>query len=214
MVRFVVLRLLLLMAGSIALATAATAATADTDGSGDPQALVRAKIEELRAAVLRDEALIGSDPNQAIVLVDQIVSPHVDTARSGRLILGKHWRNATTTQRQQFIDNFRRLLLRTYAVHVSDYADAEIVYLPSSQASTDGNLAVVRTRVTRGGKPPANVDYRMYQTEDGWKVFDVVVNGISIVVTFRSAIDAEIQQYGIDGLIARLIAKNQKPLAG
>jgi len=199
----------------IALAIACLAhATAATEAAGDPQELVRTTIETLRAAVLRDKAVIDSDPNHAIVLVDRIVSPHVDTGRAGKLILGKHWRNATPTQRQQFVENFQRLLLRAYAVHVSDYADVEVVYLPTIEASSDRKLMVVRTRVTQAGKPPANVDYRVSETSDGWKVFDVVVNGISIVATFRATVDAEIQQYGLDGLIARLAAKVQKPLTG
>jgi phospholipid transport system substrate-binding protein len=163
--------------------------------------------------VIRDRAAIDGDPNRALTVVDQIVSPRVNTTRAGRLILGKHWRAATPVQRQQFIDLYKRLLLRTYAIHVTDYTDVEIDYLPTLPAGPDRKEVVVRTRVRQPGRDIANVDYRMAPTDSGWMVYDVVANGVSIVVSFRSAVDAEIQQYGIDGLIARLAEKVQRPIA-
>jgi phospholipid transport system substrate-binding protein len=187
-------------------------AMAAPDATGDPQTLVRDTIEQLRAAVLENQAEIDRDPNRAIAVVDRIVSPHVDTTRSAKLILGHHWRDATPTQRQQFTDNYKRLLLRTYAVHVSDYTDVNVAYLPTIQSTNDGVQVVVRTRVSRPAREPANVDYRMIRTDAGWKVYDVVANGISIVLSFRSAVNEEIQQFGIDGLISRLAEKVQKPL--
>lgn len=206
--RFVLVSLLFALAGSFAV----SATAAQSSYAGDPKALVESTIEELRAAVVRDKALIDRDPNRAIELVDRIVSPHVDTTRSGKLILGRHWREATPEQRKQFIDNYKRLLLRTYAIHVSDYTDVGITYLPTVTAGEDGKEAVVRTRVRRPGKEPADVNYRMARTDAGWKVYDVVANGVSIVVSFRSAVDEEIKQFGIDGLISRLVAKVQRPL--
>jgi phospholipid transport system substrate-binding protein len=176
----------------------------ESSGNDDPQLLVHDTIEMLRATVIRDRAAIDGDPNRALTVVDQIVSPRVNTTRAGRLILGKHWRAATPVQRQQFIDLYKRLLLRTYAIHVTDYT------LP---AGPDRKEVVVRTRVRQPGRDIANVDYRMAPTDSGWMVYDVVANGVSIVVSFRSAVDAEIQQYGIDGLIARLAEKVQRPIA-
>lgn len=192
--------------------TAWVGAAAESVGNDDPQALVRDTIEKLRAAVLRDKAAIEGDPSRAVAVVDEIVSPHVDATRSGRLILGKHWRTATPDQRQQFIDLYRRLLLRTYAIHVSDYTDVGVDYLATMPLGEEGKDAVVRTRVMRPGKDAANVDYRMTRSGSGWKVYDVVANGVSIVVSFRSGVDAEIQQFGIDGLITRLAERVQRPL--
>lgn len=194
--------------------TAAGAPPVRAEAQADDAAnVVRSTIEELRAAVTRDEEQIESDPDQAMVLVDRIVSPHVDVQRASRLILGRHWRTATPAQQEQFVGNFKRLLLRTYAVHVSDYADAQVKYLSAATTGNDGTQAIVRTRVSRPAKEPAGVDYSMQRTDAGWMVYDVVVNGISIVSTFRSAVDAEIREYGIDGLIARLAAKTEKPLS-
>ncbi|HTT09215.1 MAG TPA: ABC transporter substrate-binding protein [Gammaproteobacteria bacterium] len=207
MAKLVFSRLLMLFAATVF----AVAANAAADGSGDPQAVIRGTVEDLRTAVLRDKAIIDSDPNHAVELVDQIVSPHVDTVRSGRLILGKHWREATPEQQQQFIDNFKRLLLRTYAINVSDYTDVSIAYLQTTHGD-DPALAVVRTRISVPGKQQLNIDYRMIKTDGGWKVYDVLADGVSIVVTFRTGVDTEIQQYGMDGFITRLSERSSKPL--
>jgi phospholipid transport system substrate-binding protein len=171
----------------LALGFAATTVTANTPA--DPREFVRDQIDQLRDAVSRDRARLEEDPSHAISLVDQLVTPHVDTERTAKLILGKHWRVSSPAQRQQFIENFKQLLLRTYAVHAGDYLDAEVAYLASRIGDERKKLSVVRTRVTQPGKRPVNIDYRMLPGSDGWKVFDVVVNGVSLVATFRSAID-------------------------
>jgi phospholipid transport system substrate-binding protein len=208
MTRLVFSRLILFLAG-VVFAMAANAAAADP---GDPQAIVRSTIEDLRVAVVRDQAVIDQNPNHAVELVDQFVSPHVDTVRSGRLILGKHWREATPEQQQQFIENFKRLLLRTYAINVTDYTDVNITYLQSTRGGDNPPLAEVRTRISLPGKEPLNIDYRMIQADGTWKVYDVLAEGVSLVASFRSGVDAEIQQYGMDGLITRLSEKTNKPL--
>lgn len=178
-----------------------------------PQELVEQTNEELRAAVIRDREAIKKDPNRAINLVEGIILPHTDTTRIGQWVLGKYWRQATPQQRQQFIDGFRRLLLRTYAVRAADYTDVEITYMPLRSAVKEGDPITVRTQVTQPGKRPANVDYRLHQVDGAWKVYDVTADGISLVATFRASIDAEVHQHGIDGLITNLNAKNQSPIA-
>lgn len=179
----------------------------------DPQALIRTTIEDLRSNIVRDKANIEREPNLAVELVDRIISPHVDTDRVGRLVLGKHWNSASPQQRDAFVAAYKRLLLRTYAVHATNYTDVSIDYLPLRMSEGDKGLTTVRTRVTRNGKPPTNVDYRVHQSGDSWKVYDVTADGISLVATFRAAIDADIKQNGIDQMIARLEHKNNQPLA-
>lgn len=180
----------------------------------DAQSLVRATIDQLRDAMQRDGAEIERNPAHAVSLVDTLVGPHVDTQLAGKLIMGKHWRSATAAQREEFIAGFRRLLLRTYAVHVRDYAVADIEYLSVSPLGEDDTRVLVRTRVQRAGKPPAEVGYRMIRSAGEWRVFDAVVNGISIVATLRATIDSEIVKYGIDGLISRLADKTVLAPAG
>ncbi len=193
-------------------AAIACTAFASRPARQEAEALVHSTIEDIRAAVKRDEQTLAEHPEHAIELVDQYVGPHVAAELAGRLILGRHWRAASEGQREAFVAAFRTLLLRTYAVHVGDYADANVEYLTTADLADDGSRVQVRTRVMRPGKPPAAVDYRLVAMGGRWKVFDAVVNGVSVVSTFRSAIDGEIREYGIDGLISRLEQKNQQPL--
>jgi phospholipid transport system substrate-binding protein len=181
--------------------------------AGSPRELVERTTEELRTAVIREQEAIKKDPNRAIDLVDRIVSPHVDTIWVSKWILGKHWRRATPEQRQQFIDAYRKLLLRIYAVRVGDYTDVEVTYLPVRTNNDKGTRVTVRTQVSHQGKSPVRIDYRLHQKESTWKVYDVIAEGISIVATFRAAVNAEVRNYGIDGLIARLNVKNAQPLS-
>ncbi len=195
-----------LLSIALTLSCAVALALQAVDNS-DPEQLVRDTVSALKAALNADRARIEQDPEQAMEIVQKIVEPNIDTQLASRLILGKHWRRATPEQRSAFIDGFRALLLRTYAIHATDYLNVEIDYHAAVNLSEEGKRKMVRTDVTRPGKPSAQVGYRMAQGSDGWRVFDVVVNGISVVVTFRSAIDAEIAQHGIDGAIARLREK-------
>ncbi len=167
--------------------------------------LISTTVEALRAALAADPALSrGERPAEVMALVEDVVLPHLDTQMSGRLILGQHWRTATPAQRERFIAGYRDLLLRTYAVHATDYLAAEVAILSAAPTGSEGRLLQVRTRVTRPGKPVAAVDYRLVAHSDGWKVFDAVIQGVSMVSTLRTAVAAEIRRNGIDALNDRL----------
>jgi len=183
-------------------------AAADAPPAEAGKQLITTTVESLRAALAADPALgNGERPEAVAALVEDLVLPHVDTRMSGRLILGRHWRNATPAQRERFIEGYRELLLRTYAVHATDYLAAQVAVLSAAPAGREGKLLQVRTRVTRPGKPAAAVDYRMVARDDGWLVFDAVIQGVSLVSTLRTAVAEEIQRHGIDGLNDRLHAK-------
>jgi len=177
---------------------------ADTRG---PRDLVDTTIETLRANVIRDRALIESDPEYAMALVETTVAPHLDMRLASRLVLGKYWRQATTAQRDAFVDGLSRLLLRIFALHMRDYSDAEIAYSPTVFKGADNQRAVVRTHVSRAGVPEVSVDYRLYNSTGGWKVYDVSIVGISLVKTYRLTIARELKQHGIDSVIAQINAK-------
>lgn len=174
--------------------------------------LIKTTIEEVRSALAADPALSrGERPDEVIAIVEDIVLPHVDTRMSGRLILGQHWREATPEQRERFIAGYRDLLLRTYATHATDYLAAKVAVLSAAPAGREGQVLQVRTRVTRPGKPVASVDYRMVARGSEWKVFDAVVQGVSLVSTLRTAVAQEIQRLGIDGLNDKLQAAASDP---
>ncbi|MCC7121126.1 MAG: ABC transporter substrate-binding protein [Gammaproteobacteria bacterium] len=198
------LLLLVFAAGS-----AAHAATPSPDAG---KALIASTIEAVREALSADPALgRGERPAAVVAIVEDLVLPHVDTEMSGRLILGRHWRDASEAQRAEFIAGYQDLLLRTYAAHATDYLAADVDVLSAAPAGNTGRVLQVRTRVTRPGKPVAAVDYRMIARGAEWKVFDAVVQGVSLVSTLRTAVTAEIQRIGIDGLNAKLQAAAADP---
>lgn len=193
------------------IATLLGSAAAAAPGVSPAQAkgVIEGVIEDLRDAVRQNLSAIEADPSQAAELVDAIVSPHVDAERIGRLILGRHGRDASPEQRQRFVDEFRVLLLRTYATQVGDYVDVDVTYL-EPQPSADGSRVTVPTRVARrGGAGPVRVDYGMHNLDGSWKVFDVSIDGISLVATLRPTISSEIERFGMEGMLARLADKNR-----
>lgn len=173
----------------------------------NPQELVRLATERLLAAVQRNQEAVYNDPRLGYALVEKFASPHVDYERISRSVLGQHWRRASGDQRERFVSEFRTLLVRTYATAVARFAGAKIIYLPSSMAR-NGRAATVRSQIPQRSGPPISVDYRLHLKEDGWKVYDLLVEGVSLVLTHRISIKEQASKLGLDGLIERLAAKN------
>lgn len=173
----------------------------------DPRELIDKTIETLREQVIREQRRLQSEPRYAMVLVEGILSPHVDLKLASRLVLGTYWNVATVAQRDAFVDGLQRLMLRIIALHISDYRDAEVVYSPTLFKGAERRRAVVRTKVSRDGGAPVSVDYRLYRGAAGWKVYDVSIVGISLVKTYRITIEYDLKKYGIDGVIEQINAK-------
>jgi phospholipid transport system substrate-binding protein len=180
----------------------------------DPQVLVDTTIETLRKNVIRDAALLERDPVHALMLVENIVAPHIDMRLASRLVLGRHWQAATELQQNAFVDGLRGLLLRIFAIHVRDYSDVVVAYQPTELMGKGDRRAIVRSEVSRPGTPSIGVDYRMRRTGDVWKIYDVSILGVSLVKTYHITIDGELERHGIDGVIARINAKNPLQKAG
>jgi phospholipid transport system substrate-binding protein len=178
----------------------------------DAQALVEETTTALLTAFEREQASIRRDPTHAYGIVNEILSPHIDYPRVTRLILGKYWRQASPQQRQRFMDEFRALQVRTYATALIDYADIDIRYLPTRQARYPGR-AIVRTQIPRRNGLPVSVDYRLHRADGRWKVYDVLVEGVSLLTSYRASIGAQIAQVGIDGVIEQLSAKRRGPVS-
>lgn len=166
--------------------------------------LVRTTVEALRTGLQAPLAAGQNAAARATVLVEQDVVPNMDLNYSGRLILGRHWGAADAAQRAGFIAAYREMLLRLYATHVMDYQDAAVEYLSAAPLGKAAGRMTVRTRVTREGKGPASVDYRVIDRDGQWKVFDAVIDGVSIVSTLRTAVDTEIGRIGLPALNAQL----------
>lgn len=171
-------------------------------GAQAAQRVVQQVTERFLAAIER-EGEQARDPERAHALVEQHLSPHVDTELVARLILGRHWRTASEQQRARFIDAFKWMLLRTYSIAVEDFSGVDIRYLPPRGEVRDDETEV-RTEIRNKGGPPVGVNYRMHQRDGAWLVFDLTIEGVSMVATYRGSFASEINRHGLDGLIERL----------
>ena len=166
-------------------------------------------LEALRAQ--RDE--LRQRPEKIYPLVDSIVLPHFDFTRMSRWVLGKYWRASTDAQKARFVEEFRNLLVRTYATALLEYADQSVNVLPLRGASSGAEVAV-RTEVRQSGAPPIPINYSMSAAEGAWKVYDVTVDGISLVASYRSTFANEMERGGMDHVIALLEQRNREVGSG
>ncbi|MGC1953958.1 MAG: ABC transporter substrate-binding protein [Gammaproteobacteria bacterium] len=162
---------------------------------------------QLFDAFKREGADIKDNRQRLYSLVDRIVLPHVDPHRMSEQVLGRFWREASSAQRETFMQEFKLLLERTYSTAVLDYTDQQIRYLPT-QARRDGE-ALVRTVVEQPEGTSIPVDYAMRQEGQQWKVFDVVIDGASLVIDYRGEFAEEIERYGMNEFLKRLEDKNK-----
>jgi len=176
-------------------------------GVSSPVDLVQDTTSRMLAALKADETEIQRDDSRLYALIADIVLPHFDFNRMSMWTLGPYWRSATPEQRQRFVAEFRRLLVRTYGHTLMDYRNTRIRYLPLL-APPDAHRVTVRCEVDQPGGNPVQLAYAMYLTADGWKVYDVLVEGVSLVTNYRSSFAAIIQQHGMEGLIRQLAAKS------
>ena len=178
-----------------------------------PDALVRRVTEEILEIVRKDRDIQSGSTQKAVELVDQKVLPHFDFRHMTALAVGKDWKKASPGQQEQMTAEFRTLLVRTYSNALTSYKNQKIVYKPFKMNPGDGDV-LVRTEVIQPGSKPIQIDYNLEKSDAGWKVFDVVVAGISLVTNYRDQFAQEVRSGGIDGLIAAIAAKNKSLLGG
>ncbi|MEB2335957.1 MAG: ABC transporter substrate-binding protein [Burkholderiales bacterium] len=197
----------LLMFVPAAAATAATAAAAEP-----PDRLIERLSNEILERIRTDAALKAGDRKKLDELVDNTVMPHVDFRRMTALSVGRNWRTATPEQQQQLMDEFRALLIRTYAGALSSVADQKVRMRPLRANPQDTDV-IVRSEVVQPRGEPIQLDYRMARRTDGWKIYDVNVLGVWLVETYRTQFAQEVSTGGIEGLIRSLSEKNRQPAA-
>lgn len=149
----------------------------------------------------RDE--YKNNPGKVRELVDQNMLPHFDTRYAAQLVLARHWRTATPEQRERFVEAFYQSLLQNYGEALLEFTPERLKILPF-QGDLDSKAVTVRTEVRRDDGTRVPVNYSLRKTPDGWKAYDVQIEGISYVKSFRTDFGAEIQQKGLDAVIARL----------
>jgi len=183
------------------------AAQAQPEAEPEPVTMLREMTEYLQG-VVRDDSTILNDPVRLRALANEVVLPHVDFVSLSRWVLGKNWRKATPQQREAFMAEFREMLMLDYLGRVTSYRESEVRFLPLRPGSRE-EREVVQAEVEPEGAPVINVLFRLHRVDGQWLVYDIAVEGISLVATHRSGFTEEISRHGIDGLIARLAERNQ-----
>jgi phospholipid transport system substrate-binding protein len=197
----------LLVGGAASAADAAKPAAAAIDASG-PSQLIETSANVLLSGIDKRRAEFRKDPTGLYELVDSTLLPNFDTPYAAQLVLGKHWRDATPEQRKRFVDAFYKSLLYTYGDAMVDFTADRLKVLPTKVAPTD-ERATVRTEIKRSNGTKVAVSYSMRKTNGAWKAWDVVIDGISYVKSYREDYGSEVDQKGLDAVIARLEAKAQ-----
>lgn len=174
-----------------------------------PDALIKTTSDEVIAIIKQDRDIKAGNQQKIVALVDAKLLPHFNFKRMTQLAVGQPWRTATPAQRQALITEFHNLLVRTYAKAFSSYKDQAIEVLPVRMAATDTEVTV-RTNVVKPGASSLGVSYEMEKTDEGWKVFDLSIEGAGLVATYRNTFATDIEKGGVDGLIKSLHDKNTK----
>jgi phospholipid transport system substrate-binding protein len=195
--RFAVALLGLALSGTTMLVSAAD----------DPAAVVRNTAERVLDSLRSDRARYQDD-HALFQLVREVVFPRLDRERTAQWVLGANWRTATPAQREQFIAEFSDLLLRTYGTALRQYDSEKLNYLPA-QAPAGADRVTVRTEIIRPDGPKVSVDYLLTNRSGEWKVYDVIIENVSLVVTYRSEYSAIIKRDGMDGLLKQLSDRNR-----
>lgn len=195
-----------------ALALAAGAALAEPTA---PDALVKDVMLDIQRIVVADRSLQDGDRDKTIRLIEDKALPHFNHVGMTALAVGVAWRKATPEQKQRLSEAFRTLLVRTYASSLSTFSDQKFDFRPL-RMKPDDDVVTVEVRVLQSGAQPIPVEYDMEKTARGWKVYDVRVGGISLVVNYRTEFANIVRDKGLDGLVAALEEKNrslEKPRA-
>lgn len=180
-----------------------------------PDQLIRQTTEDVLKIVRQDKDIQAGDKQKIIALVEAKVLPHFNFTRMTQLAIGRGWRDATPQQREALVKNFRTLLVRTYsnALNVPAALEAtrrDPLEIKPLSIKPDAKEAVVQSVYKDPNGPALPIDYRVERSPDGWKVYDVIVEGISLVTNYRSTFSDEIQRSGVDGLIKLLADRNSK----
>jgi phospholipid transport system substrate-binding protein len=174
----------------------------------DPQRIIRETGDKVLSEVSARKADLEANPELIYPLVEGTVVPHFDFRKMSQSALGRFWRDASDTQKEAVTNEFRQLLVRTYASALLGYSGQEIQYLPVQYRQGD-NRVMVPTRISSQSAPPIPVNYRLALNDARWMVYDVVIDGVSLIANYRSQFANEVRRGGIDGLISSLADMNR-----
>ncbi len=194
-----------LLAKIIVLCAFAGVAHAQTEA---PDVLVKNVTTEVVELITKDKDIRAGDRGKLMHLIEAKVLPHFNFQSMTALAMGPSWNKATPQQKKQLTDEFKTLLVRTYSSALAAYSEQRFEYRPLRAKPTDTDVTV-QVRVIQPGAQPVPIDYSMEKTGSGWKVYDVMVGGVSLVANYRTEFNGTVRASGVDGLIKNLQAKNR-----
>jgi phospholipid transport system substrate-binding protein len=199
---------------ALALAAALVAAPcALAQDTTPPDQLVKSVTLDVVGLITKDKEIQAGNRAKLIQLIDAKVLPHFNFGAMTALALGQSWNKATPEQKKRLTEEFRTLLVRTYASALSAYSEQKLDFRPLRAKPTDTDVTV-QVRVLQPGTQPVPIDYSMEKTASGWKVYDVMVGGVSLVANYRTEFNNVVRESGIDGLVKNLSIKNKSLEAG
>ena len=181
-------------------------ASASTDVA--PDVLVKQTADDVLNIIKNDKDIQAGNKQKIYALAEEKILPNFDFDRVCKMVLGKSWKTATPEQQASFQKEFRSLLLRTYSVALGKYKNQVIEYKPM-RADPDAKNVTVKTQILQSGGQPIAVDYSLVKGPAGWKVYDIIIENVSLVTNYRSEFSTEIRQNGIDSLNTKLANKNK-----
>ena len=194
--------------GAAVMVVAGLAAAPMAHAQEGPEALVKRVSQDVIATIKSDPLVQAGNQARIREVMESKLAPNFDFPRMTALAMGRNWRSATPEQQQRLTDEFRTLLVRTYSSALTKYRDEVIEYKPLRANPGDTDVTV-RTAVLKPGGAPIQIDYSMGNTAAGWKAYDVIVGGVSLVTNYRDEFNEQIKSGGVDGLIKTLADKNK-----
>lgn len=174
-----------------------------------PDVLARTTTTEVLVILKQDKDLQNGNLGKVYQLVEAKILPNFDFNRMTQLVIGKHWPRATAQQKQALVTEFRNLLVRTYASSLTAFTNQTVEFKPLAMKADDTDVTV-KSEIRQPGGQPIPIDYDMYKTAFGWKIYDVTIDSVSLVTNYRSSFSSEIRQKGIDGLIKTLADQSSR----
>ncbi len=175
-----------------------------------PDELIKQTSEKVLNTLSKNKVEFEKNPDKVDQLINDIILPHLDFKAMSKLALGKNWRKANKEQRAKFVEAFKTMLVRTYSKSLTEYTDQKIDFLPYHPPAKGKRTTIVKTQIKQDAGPAIPIDYRLRIKNDIWKVYDIKIDGISLVTNYRNSFASDIRKVGMDGLIDKLLVKNTK----
>lgn len=174
-----------------------------------PLDLLKRTSDDVMSVLKEKRAAIDADPSLVYQIVDEYIIPHLDDVTLAKLALGKNWRKASNDQKVEFVDQFRILLVRTYSKSLQEFRDQKINFFPVKMKA-DATRVTVKSEILQSGGPSIPMNYRLRLKDDAWKVYDIKIDGVSLVTSYRGTFAQEIRKGGMKALLKMLHEKNSK----